>query len=178
MKKTIIILVISILFIVIFFKNCGFEIGNVRFGKQDDFAGKFNADYQNSKFYSKINASDSLYVLNTWATWCAPCVEEFPIFEKLKLENNEVNFMFMSIDKDSVRLRKFLNKNKQLNDITFENIEYRNAILNILNDKKPDAWIGSLSVPETYFIKKGKVIKKISGSIEYDMMQDLIKSYK
>ena len=54
MKKTIIILVISILFIVIFFKNCGFEIGNVRFGKQDDFAGKFNADYQNSKFYSKI----------------------------------------------------------------------------------------------------------------------------
>jgi thiol-disulfide isomerase/thioredoxin len=178
MKKTIIIIGVSVLLILIFLKNCGFEVGNIRIGKQDDFAGNLNPEYQKSKFYTKINSSDSLYILNTWATWCAPCIEEFPIFEKLKQENKDMNFIFMSIDKDSVRLSKFLNKHEFLNDITFENIEYRNAILNTLNNKKSDAWISNYTVPETYFIKKGKVLKKISGNINYNQINELIKIYK
>ena len=27
--------------------------------------------------------SDTVYVVNFWATWCKPCVEELPVFEKL-----------------------------------------------------------------------------------------------
>ncbi|MFZ0282157.1 MAG: thioredoxin domain-containing protein, partial [Bacteroidales bacterium] len=26
---------------------------------------------------------DKLYIINFWATWCAPCVRELPYFEKL-----------------------------------------------------------------------------------------------
>ena len=31
--------------------------------------------------------SDTLYVINFWATWCAPCVKELPYFDKLAAEN-------------------------------------------------------------------------------------------
>ncbi|MBW6502099.1 MAG: TlpA family protein disulfide reductase [Bacteroidales bacterium] len=30
-----------------------------------------------------LNApDDKLFVVNFWATWCAPCVKELPLFEK------------------------------------------------------------------------------------------------
>ncbi|MBK9457129.1 MAG: redoxin domain-containing protein [Bacteroidetes bacterium] len=28
-------------------------------------------------------SNDTLYVINFWATWCKPCIEELPSFEKL-----------------------------------------------------------------------------------------------
>jgi len=31
----------------------------------------------------KNAANDTVFVLNFWATWCAPCVEELPSFEKV-----------------------------------------------------------------------------------------------
>jgi thiol-disulfide isomerase/thioredoxin len=32
------------------------------------------------------NPDDRLYVVNFWATWCGPCVKEFPVFEKVSKE--------------------------------------------------------------------------------------------
>ena len=31
----------------------------------------------------KTHTTDTIYVINFWATWCKPCVEELPAFEKL-----------------------------------------------------------------------------------------------
>ena len=37
-----------------------------------------------SEFEPHLNRSnDTTYVVNFWATWCKPCVEEMPLFEKL-----------------------------------------------------------------------------------------------
>ena len=33
------------------------------------------------------NGKDSTYVVNFWATWCAPCIKELPHFEKLGAEH-------------------------------------------------------------------------------------------
>jgi thiol-disulfide isomerase/thioredoxin len=31
----------------------------------------------------KTHTTDTIYVINFWATWCKPCVEELPALEKL-----------------------------------------------------------------------------------------------
>ena len=41
-----------------------------------------------SELEAILNAkTDKIQVINFWATWCAPCVKEMPIFEKA---NNEI----------------------------------------------------------------------------------------
>jgi Thiol-disulfide isomerase and thioredoxins len=48
-----------------------------------------------------LRQSDArLTVVNFWATWCVPCVEEFPAFVKLDqtLDHRGVNVMFISTD--------------------------------------------------------------------------------
>lgn len=44
--------------------------------------------------------TDSVYVVNFWATWCAPCVREIPAFEKLKelYESKKVKVILVSLD--------------------------------------------------------------------------------
>ena len=44
--------------------------------------------------------TDSVYVVNFWATWCAPCVREIPDFEKLQAEyaNQGVKVLLVSLD--------------------------------------------------------------------------------
>lgn len=43
---------------------------------------------------------DKTYVVNFWATWCKPCVEELPAFEKLykNYKNQQVELILVSLD--------------------------------------------------------------------------------
>jgi thiol-disulfide isomerase/thioredoxin len=46
------------------------------------------------------NGKDTTYVVNLWATWCAPCVEELPNFDRIHKENltQPIKVILLSLD--------------------------------------------------------------------------------
>jgi thiol-disulfide isomerase/thioredoxin len=50
--------------------------------------------------YMKEHKSDTVYVINFWATWCKPCIEELPYFEQLtaKYSNKNLKVILVSCD--------------------------------------------------------------------------------
>src|SRR5476651_177834 len=48
----------------------------------------------------RVNNSDTVYVVNFWATWCGPCVAELPNFEKLQntYKNKPLKVLLVSMD--------------------------------------------------------------------------------
>jgi len=64
-----------------------------------------------------VQDDSTIYVINFWATWCAPCVKELPSFEKLHLENKSVKVILVSLDSkkdlEKNRLKKRQEKRKK-----------------------------------------------------------------
>jgi thiol-disulfide isomerase/thioredoxin len=59
-----------------------FTFFTVSFCTAQSFSGVYKVD----PFFKRISSTDTIYVVNFWATWCKPCVEELPIFDSLNLE--------------------------------------------------------------------------------------------
>jgi len=100
--------------------------------------------------------SDKVQVINFWATWCAPCVKEIPLFEKLNQENTDVEVTLVSMDYDLDP-----NPEKVYRFMTRKNLKSRVVILAERNpnnwiDKIDKSWSGAL--PATLIInsKTGK----------------------
>lgn len=159
----------------------GLEIGNVRIGKQMDLKTKQNRNFEQSIFYNDYYANDDLIVLNLWATWCEPCVAEMPELNKIKekYHRDSVHFLSLSVDTDSIKLVKFNNTQKfKFKDITLSDLQYKQAILNTLENKKTSNYISSYTVPITYLIKNKKVVEKFDGVVDTDELDSAIGKYK
>jgi thiol-disulfide isomerase/thioredoxin len=60
--------------------------------------------------------NDTTLIVHFWATWCKPCVEELPLFEKISQDylQKKVKVLFISMDfpKDvSIKVPSFLKSN-------------------------------------------------------------------
>jgi len=94
-------------------------------------------------------------LINTWATWCLPCKEEFPDLVRLarKYENSDVAIIGVSVDyPDEVnsKIIPFLNS-QQANFPNFvQDFKQPEDLINLFNEK----WRGA--VPATFiYDKKG-----------------------
>ncbi|MBL7891857.1 MAG: TlpA family protein disulfide reductase [Bacteroidia bacterium] len=100
--------------------------------------------------------NDSLYVVNFWATWCRPCIQELPYFQSAseKFSGKKVKFLFVS-----------LNSLKELKIVeTFAiNKKIKQQVL-LLNAGNPNVWIDKVdstwsgSIPATVMYKNGQKI--------------------
>ena len=56
------------------------------------------------------NAKDTTLVINFWATWCKPCIEELPCFEELRERyiGQNVLVILVSLDFKSQLEKKFI----------------------------------------------------------------------
>ena len=170
MKKGLLIFSVLLMIALIAVMSFGIQIGNVRIGNQNDTLGiTQKSEINQSEFSKKYLESDKIICVNLWATWCEPCLVEIPMLNQIKSDFNgqNVEFLSLSVDKDSVKLNKFLKNDRfYFKDITNENLEFRTAIINYLQNKPADNSLNSLSIPMTYLIKNKKVIKVFDGSLE------------
>jgi cytochrome c biogenesis protein CcmG, thiol:disulfide interchange protein DsbE len=93
-------------------------------------------------------------VLNFWASWCPPCVEETPSLNRLQREIAAQGGVVLgvSVDEDPAAYDKFL----QDNHVVFPT--YRDPT------KKTAADYGTSMFPETYLIdREGRLARKIVG---------------
>lgn len=66
--------------------------------------------------------NDTIYVVNFWATWCAPCIKEIPYFEQLGEKYNDKNLKILMISLDMSNqiessLIPFIEKNNMKNEV-------------------------------------------------------------
>src|SRR5713226_1989394 len=103
-------------------------------------------------------------VLNFWATWCPPCVEETPSLNKLHkyIESRNGLVLGVAADEDHYAFSKFIIDQ----GITFPT--YRDP--GTKEHSSPIALsYGSSMIPETYVIDRhGKIARKIIGRQEWD----------
>ena len=62
---------------------------------------------------SLADRAGSYRVVNFWATWCPPCLEEIPLFVELQKEYGAKNFTFIGVAvDDDERVRRFVIDNE------------------------------------------------------------------
>ncbi|TMI82552.1 MAG: redoxin domain-containing protein [Bacteroidetes bacterium] len=99
------------------------------------------------------NNSDKLRLVNIWATWCGPCVVEFPEFVAMNHMYRGRDFEFISICLDDMAKKdkalKFLKEKQASNKNYIFNIDNKYAFIEAINPK----WQGAL--PYTMIIEPG-----------------------
>ncbi|MWB92759.1 redoxin domain-containing protein [Flavobacterium sp. GA093] len=111
---------------------------------------------------------DSTYVVNFWATWCAPCIKELPHFEKLGLEHqsDKVVVLLVSVDfksKLNSAVIPFVKRKKMQSEVFLLNESSPQDYI----DRIDPSWSGS--IPATLFIKKEKR-KFIESELTYEQL--------
>jgi len=105
------------------------------------------------------NLAGSVVVLNSWASWCAPCIEETPelIAASLSTARSDVVFVGLNVKDDPTKARKFV---EQL-QIPYDSImDPEGALLATLPDVPPG------SLPSTLVIdRNGRVAVRIIGQV-------------
>jgi len=135
----------------------------------DDSAPDFSIIADNGRTISRANFGGKLLVLNFWASYCEPCIEELPSLDQFQRElaNQGVVVLGVSIDKDPKAYKRFLQK-------------YNVSFLTARDpDNKINAEYGTFKIPETYIINRdGKVVGKIISSTNWtdDRMMSYVKS--
>ncbi len=123
-----------------------------------DTAPDFQIQTDSGLVVSPTNFGGKVLVLNFWATWCPPCIEEIPSLNEFhqRLEKEGVVVLGISVDEDEAAYRRFLEKHK----------------VKFLTARDPAAEIssryGTYRYPETYIIDStGKVRQKIIGATDW-----------
>jgi len=118
--------------------------------------------------------NEKIKVINFWATWCAPCIEELPYFEKIGASyKNQLDVILISLDEAksiTTAVQPFL-----------ENHQIRSKVL-LLDDPYAAEWIPLVdhhwdgAIPVTLIISKNKK-QFYNKALTYDELEDAINKF-
>lgn len=158
MKKSLVLLVS--LLMTISLVGCG---GNVKTSASGDVksggkAPEFHAELTNGKSFTLSENKGKVVLINFWATWCGPCVEELPAIEKLQKEyGDKVEIVTVNYGEDKEVVDEFLkDKNYTFKVAYDENMDISNLY-------------PSDGIPYTVIVDRdGKIYETLTGSAKPD----------
>ena len=94
---------------------------------------------------------EKVQVINFWATWCAPCVKELPLFEALTARNEptiKVTLVSLDFADEIKKVNSFIGRRKIRSEVLLlDEIDYNSWI-----DRVEETWGGA--IPATLFINQ------------------------
>jgi cytochrome c biogenesis protein CcmG, thiol:disulfide interchange protein DsbE len=121
-----------------------------------DTAPPFSIQADNGQRVTLPNFGGKVLVLNFWATWCPPCVEETPSLSRFAQQYapRGVVVLGVSVDQDVQAYRAFLRR--------------FNPPFLTARDLKLHEDYGTFMYPETYIIgSNGRVLQKIAAPADW-----------
>ena len=125
-----------------------------------------------------FNSSDTTYIVNFWATWCAPCIKELPDFENINRDNKNKKIKVLLISMD---FKEDL-KTKLLPFMLNKNIESEVMLLDEVNGnyfipKVAAEWTGA--IPATLIVNNKNNLKHFfEKKVNYELLKSEIESIK
>jgi len=123
-----------------------------------------------------INKNDDvLYVVNFWATWCSPCVEELPEFMEINREfykTGNFKMILVSLDKAS-----------ELETVVKPFIENKKIDVDVYlldDNKRMNYWIPSIdagwtgAIPATVFIRNGQKLHFEENKLDKNELKQIV----
>ena len=89
-----------------------------------------------------------LVLLNFWATWCAPCIDELPSLQELQKQRPDIQVLAISIDDDPAAYTAFL-KQYDINLLAVRD-----------GSQGANLKFGSVRVPETFVLDRSGVVRR------------------
>lgn len=121
--------------------------------------------------------SDKIQVLNFWATWCAPCIKELPLFEEMNTNRSDVEISLVSIDLDldpnPDKVHRFVARKKLKSNVY------------ILDERDPNSWINKIderwsgAIPATLVVNLANGKRRfIERELKEGDLEEIIDSVK
>jgi len=116
---------------------------------------RVSAVYKINDLLKRIDTSQTTLIINFWATWCKPCIQELPAFDSLTVLSKNYKVILVSLDFKEDKEKKvdhFLQKNKIISEcVLLDEINGNDYI-----DKISKEWSGA--IPATLIVNKNKKV--------------------
>lgn len=125
---------------------------------EGDAAPAFNVRDESGAGLRLEDFEGKVVLLNIWATWCPPCIDELPSLVQLHEQLDEKGFVVVgvSVDRDAEQYKQFL----QTFNVPFPTARDENRAVAMR--------YGTMKFPESYLISRdGRVLRKYEGAVNW-----------
>lgn len=142
--------------------------------KEEVSLGKLVTTEVYQEIENRTAATDTTYVINFWATWCKPCVEELPYFLDYakEMRNTKTKMILVSLDfphQADSKLKPFLEKEAIEEEVWhMTNMDYNSWL-----DEVDPSWSGS--IPCTLIKNDGKRLFAEKSYHSVEELADFVK---